>query len=65
MDGALQSVLARSRELAGQALKLEAQSADLAKALAAAQARIAQLEAAEKAQPRPPAPASEDPGPLP
>jgi hypothetical protein len=46
MDNALDSVMQRSRELSAQALELEAQGRRLAELLAAAQARIHELEAA-------------------
>ncbi len=62
MDNALASVMQRSRELSEQALELNAQSKRMADLLAAAQARIGELEAAAKAPPsRDPAAASPQP----
>lgn len=46
MDNALDSVMQRSRELSAQALELETQARRLAELLAAAQARVRELEAA-------------------
>jgi len=46
MDNALDSVMKRSRELSEQALQLEAQGRRLAELLAAAQARVRELEPA-------------------
>ncbi len=51
MDNALESVMRRSRELSDQAAELEAQSRRLAELLAAAQARVRELEAAGRAPP--------------
>jgi hypothetical protein len=45
MDGALESVMQRSRELSDRALELEAQGKRLAELLAASEARVRQLEA--------------------
>jgi len=45
LDGALESVMQRSRELSEQALELEAQGRRLAELLAASEARVRQLEA--------------------
>lgn len=61
MDNALDQVLQRSRELARQALELQEQSRALSARLAAAEARVRELEAAQPA-PRPgAAPAAPDP----
>jgi hypothetical protein len=61
MDNALDSVMKRSRELSEQALQLEAEGRRLAELLAAAQARVRELEAGgppgqAKAPPSPPEP---------
>jgi len=45
LDGALESVMQRSRELSEQALEIEAQGKRLAELLAASEARVRQLEA--------------------
>jgi hypothetical protein len=60
MDNALGSVMRRSRELSDQAAELGAQSRRLAEMLAAAQARVRELEGAARAAPAPPA-AAPDP----
>jgi predicted nucleic acid-binding protein len=49
MDNALEAVMRRSRELSEQAMELQAQSRKLADLLAAAQARVQELEAARAA----------------
>jgi len=61
MDNALASVMQRSRELSEQALELNAQSKRLADLLAAAQARVAELEAAGGTAPAKDPPARPDP----
>jgi len=61
MDDALEAVMRRSRELSKQALELQDQSKKLAELLAAAQARVQELEAGRAAA-RAPAPA-QDPDP--
>ena len=58
MDNALDQVLERSRELARQALELQAQSRALASRLTAAEARVQELEAA-KPPPLPAPPTAE------
>jgi hypothetical protein len=55
MDNALESVMKHSRELSDQAAELGAQSRKVAEMLAAAQARVRELEAAARAAPAPPA----------
>jgi hypothetical protein len=50
MDNALGDVMRRSRELSEQALELQAQSKRLAELLAAAEARVRELEAAARAK---------------
>jgi hypothetical protein len=62
MDNALETVMQRSRELSDQALELEAQGKKLAELLAAAQARVRELEAAPAAGPAKPPQAKADPG---
>lgn len=59
MDNALESVMRRSRELAAQAMELQAQERRLAEVLAASEERVRQLESAAKgvAAPRAAAPA--------
>jgi hypothetical protein len=54
MDNALEAVMRRSRELSEQALELQAQSRRLAELLAAAQARVQELEAGGAQQAKPP-----------
>ena len=55
MDNALDTVMRRSRELSDQAMELEAQGKKLAELLAAAQARVRELEAGPAAPPKAPA----------
>jgi len=62
MDNALEAVMRRSRELSEQALELQAQSRKLADLLAAAQAKVQELEAARAAA-RPAAEAPAQAGP--
>lgn len=61
MDNALGAVMQRSRELSEQALELEAQGKKLAELLAAAQARVRELEAAGAAAPPKAQPPKQDP----
>ena len=64
MDNALESVMRRSRELSEQALELEAQGRKLAEMLAAAQARLRELEAEKRdGPPRAPAEPADGKGP--
>jgi uncharacterized coiled-coil protein SlyX len=62
MDNALESVMRRSRELSEQARDVQAESARLASLLAAAEARVRELESSRPAQARavPPAPVAGD-----
>jgi hypothetical protein len=65
LDGALESVMQRSRELSEQALELEAQGKRLAELLAASEARVRKLEAEPDRAPagRQAAPPPAGPGP--
>jgi hypothetical protein len=63
MDNALEAVMRRSRELSEQALELQAQSRRVADKLAAAQARVRELEAGRAAAAKPPADAPGEKGP--
>jgi hypothetical protein len=56
MDNALEDVMKRSRELSDRAAELEGQSRRLAEMLAAAQARVRELEGAARAAPAGPEP---------
>lgn len=63
MDGALESVMQRSRELSDRALELEAQGRRLAELLAASEARVRRLEAAGGRAPPQADPAAQGSGP--
>lgn len=65
MEGALQTVMQRSRELAERALEIEAQGKRLAELLAASEARVRQLEAAGSRPPAAPDQAAQPQGPGP